>query len=261
MGTGEHDRRSRISFVLRLILNQNPGNVRKRGCKAAWAKTGRNDRKGETHMRAVVIWLAIILVPISCQAEQAQCNARVLLVGGDTDQFVSTRPSPTAELYNPKTQTFTQLANKPDIYGAAALLPNGRVLIIGQGMAELYRPQRHDFISAGTPLDARHNAAIGLANGNVLLYSETSPQCFPQLSCEPSSNTAEIYDWKTETFTMVKSSVGLVVASVLLNNGLVLLAGDDLELYRPHRNNVITAIALDKSYQSLGPRALLPGLA
>ena len=88
-----------------------------------------------------------------------------------------------AELYEPKTETFTRLTNNPSTYGTATLLPNGRVLITGFGIAELYRPKRKNFVSAGNLLDPGHDAAVRLTDGDVLLYGKDLCIGF-QLHCD-----------------------------------------------------------------------------
>jgi hypothetical protein len=182
-------------------------------------------------MRSVFSWrMFVLLLPVTCQAANARCDARVLLVGGDTDQFVTTTPSSTAELYDPKTETFTRLTNNPSTYGTATLLPNGRVLITGFGIAELYRPKRKDFVSAGNLLDPGHDAAVRLTDGDVLLYGKALCIGF-QLHCDPVSNTAEVYHWRTGKFIMVKSSISAGASVTLLTNDQVLLANEDIDIF------------------------------
>lgn len=164
------------------------------------------------------------------------CASKVLLIGGDTDQFISSNLPATAELYDPSTQTFAKTAGQPtlgnDASGAntATVLPNGNVLVTGEGLAQLYRPQRNDFISAGTLLDSRHDGAVGLSNGNVLLF---------QIDAGGGAGTAEVYNWQTNSFSPVASSViNTIGAATLLNHGNVLLLGaGTAQLYRPSTND------------------------
>jgi hypothetical protein len=175
----------------------------------------------------------------------AGCSPHVLLVGGDTDSFISTDRPVTAELYDPAAQTFSSTAGQPTLgngpcancvptnFGnTATALPDGTVLVTGNGTAQLYRPQHSDFISAGSLLDARHNSAVALANGNVFLFAL-------QLGMA-GTGTAEIYDWKAGTFTAAGGSFNTISAASLLSNGNLLLLGNaTAQLYRPGTNDTV----------------------
>src|SRR5579875_365123 len=199
-------------------------------------------------MKMLISWLiAILVMPVSAFAQSADCDARVLLVGGDTDNYESTNPPPTAELYDPAAETFTRTSGQPSLpppacagcgLTTATLLPNGNVLVTANGAAELYRPDHNDFIPTATPLDAMHNAAVGLTNGDVLLFQRTIGA--------GGVNTAEIYNWTAGTFSPVNSSViDMIGAASLLNNGDVLLLGDQMtDLYRPGSNDAVGAGAI-----------------
>jgi hypothetical protein len=70
-------------------------------------------------------------------------DGRVLLVGGLSLQKRGTLAS--AEIYDPRTNTFTPTAGPPanDRFGhAAALLPDGRVLIVGGKSWQIGQPDR-----------------------------------------------------------------------------------------------------------------------
>jgi hypothetical protein len=57
----------------------------------------------------------------------------------------------------------------------------------------------------------------------------------------PASNSAEIYDWKAESFSIVKTSVpNTIGAASLLDNGNVFIAGNEIvQLYRPKINGTV----------------------
>ena len=100
----------------------------------------------------------------------------------------------------------------------AVLLPNGKVLIVGQG-AELYDPVTRSFTVAGTArcANAFANEATLLADGRVLITGggggRSSPRC------------AEIYDSETGAFSRVGdlNDDHLRHAGTLLSDGRVLV--------------------------------------
>jgi hypothetical protein len=107
----------------------------------------------------------------------------------------------------------------------ATLLPNGKVLIAGDGMAELYDPNTGTFASTGNMTAERfgHTATL-LPDGRVLVaggahYGPNDPE-HPLAS-------AELYDPAAGTFTAagtLTTARGFHTAT-LLPNGMVLLAG------------------------------------
>ena len=106
-------------------------------------------------------------------------NGKVLIAGGfkkvHTYEQVYFN---SAELYDPKTRTFTPTGklNVARCGHTATLLPDGTVLIVGGGSdqplasAELYDPRRETFVPVGMMASPRqgHTATL-LKNGNVLI--------------------------------------------------------------------------------------------
>jgi len=104
-------------------------------------------------------------------------DGRVLIVGGSVGQY-----SNTAEIYDPKTQSFAYTGSMkyPRGYHSAVLLPNGNVLVVGgrgahprgHTTAELYNPLLNKFESL-IELNAYHNnsPAVLLNNNLLLIYS------------------------------------------------------------------------------------------
>jgi len=174
-------------------------------------------------------------------------NGKVLITGvGDT-----------AELYDPATDKFAPTgAYAGDFYygtfyypETATLLPDGRVLIVGNAAGdgylerdELYDPVTGTFKLTGKThtFNCRDDILLGhtatlLANGKVLLTGGGQEDC-------GTTRLAELYDPATETLT-VTGNMTMARAghsATLLPNGTVLIAGGQYggpitsaELYNP----------------------------
>jgi hypothetical protein len=154
-------------------------------------------------------------------------DGRVLIAGGTSGASDSAKPTQTAELYDPASGKFTPAGDMttPRLGHSAALLPNGRVLIVGGGTgAELYDPATNSFLPApGISANRCRATATPLADGRVLIAggSDCSNTVYTVL------DTAEVYDPSTGQFT----PTGKLVASeayhtaTLLPDGRVLLVG------------------------------------
>lgn len=153
-------------------------------------------------------------------------DGRVLLAGGSNDN--------TAELYDPKTGTFSQTGpmNVVRVRGqTATLLQDGRVLIAGGtddslsgnplASAELYDPGTGRFVPTGSMVHPRsgHTATL-LPDGGVLIVGDYDPSF-------NSHATAELYDPITGQFVPTGSPVDPRNghAATLLQDGRVLLVG------------------------------------
>ena len=190
-------------------------------------------------------------------------DGRVLLTGGQDNNNGDGRNS--AELYDPSTQTFTAVAatmTSPRGGHAAALLPDGKVLLMGGfnnssvalNSAELFDPATQTFTALASTMASRRAdfRAISLPDGKVLLTGgDSSGIVF---------NSAELYDPTTRTFSAISAtmtSVREVHAMSLLPSGLVLITGggaigsafpatgvflDTAELYDPS-TQTFTAVA------------------
>ena len=204
-------------------------------------------------------------------------DGRVLIAGGDTRDAIGLfKTLSSAELYDPRTGRFTATGNMttPRNRHAAALLPDGRVLIAGGllttngggfsslASAELYDPRTGTFSAAGEMATARVNTtATLLIDGKVLLVS----WCYPGagFACLPVD--AELYDPRTGTFTATGSrNFEGADTSTLLPNGKVLITRGNpqtgpylssAELYDPS-NGKFTFAGYAKTNHS-GPTATL----
>ena len=138
-------------------------------------------------------------------------DGHVLIAGG----YDGTRPSATAELYNPGTRTFSAIGNLNVARTAhtATLLADGAILIAGGqdaggkplASAELYNPEAQTFTllsggacpgSTGCMTTARssHSATL-LLNGTVLIA------CGSNSSTQSDLGSTEIYNPQTKTFS------------------------------------------------------------
>ena len=154
-------------------------------------------------------------------------NGKVLIAGGASgSEFLAS-----AELFDPSSRTFTQIANMTTRRAGhtATLLGNGTVLIIGGAerpdrnlaSTEIFDPATGTFTPSGSMATARtdHSAPM-LQDGRVLVVggSEIWPQGL---------TSAEIYDPKTGKFTPTGSmnEPRRPAGVALLKSGEVLITG------------------------------------
>jgi hypothetical protein len=191
--------------------------------------------------------------PFPCSATATLLlDGRVLIEGGfefaNEDNWAQTA---SAELYDPKTGTFSRTGSLPEprVSYTAALLKDGRVLIaggetssegLGTATALLYDPATGEFSPTGSIEHARvdHTATL-LQDGRVLIAGGIG------------DHSAEVYDPATGTFsaTGMMNLVDEDHVATLLSDGRVLVAGDGekggvtypvAELYDPQRGTFAT---------------------
>ena len=176
-------------------------------------------------------------------------SGRVLITGGYSWVHNASETLASAELYDPKTGTFSATGSMAAARAGstATLLSNGRVLIAGGGdagallgSAELYDPATGSFSATGSLITARATSATLLADGRVLIAGGGVAST---TSATAITSSAEIYNPKTGTFgatgSMTTTRGGHT--ATLLSDGRVLLAGGDsdsaelasAELYAP----------------------------
>jgi hypothetical protein len=173
-------------------------------------------------------------------------NGKILLAGGLN---ASSAPTDAAELFDPDSSTFAALPamTSARVEHTATLLPSGKVLITGGfgnttylKTAELFDPNAGTFksLSHTMAIERHGHSATLLANGKVLIAGGDAG-----LASLP-TNTAEIFDPITETFTSLPNTMTvtrLYPSATLLPNGKVLVAGgydgsgysDTAELFDP----------------------------
>ncbi len=164
-------------------------------------------------------------------------DGRVLVAGGLTEGPAGLTPTSTAELYDPRTGSFSPTGSMatPRYGHTATVLADGRVLVTGGNgttgaylpSAELYDPGTGQFTPTGPMATARfgHTATL-LANGKVLVAGGMSdgtlfPGSFPR--------SAELYDPVTGRFAATGDMTAgrYLATATLLKTGEVLVAGGD----------------------------------
>jgi hypothetical protein len=167
-------------------------------------------------------------------------NGKVLIAGGGkacpgggNGCYIVDRP----ELYDPVTGTFTPTGDYADRSGdtwygtwglaaPATSLPNGKVLIAAEPMAELYDPANGTFsITAPMTRAGYVGWSLGgtstlLTNGKVLLAGGQAPELGYY-------EAAELYDPSTSQFTAISNMTNgrYGHTATLLRDGTVLIAG------------------------------------
>lgn len=163
-------------------------------------------------------------------------NGQVLMAGGSNLEGTS---NSTAELYNPASRKWTATTDMPSGHnGPAALLPSGKVLVIGGGGA-IYAPTSAQWTPTG-PLyySITGGSAALLANGDVLAYGNHF-SCYAAQFFNPSTNT-----W-ARTIGQCGNDVSYGPL-VLLGTGKVLLAGDEIT-YSGHTSPTARCALYDPS--------------
>ena len=167
-------------------------------------------------------------------------SGRVLVIGGAGSQSGALNPIASAELYDPRTGSFSPTGSMSTARDSqtATLLADGRVLIVGgvapqpDGLlaslatAEVYDPRTGTFSSTGSMSTPRsdHTATL-LPDGRVLIAGGYDFQN----STGDAVQTAELYDPRTGTFSQT-GSMSMSPAdhtATLLADGRVLIVGAD----------------------------------
>lgn len=157
-------------------------------------------------------------------------NGLVLLVGGSTRTRPDEGPQASAELYDPAKKSFvlTGAMTTARYKHSAALLPDGRVLILGgsdarmwagrYASAEIYDPMSGKFTASANLQTARYkirDAVVALPNGKILVAGGGA--------------RPEVFDPATGIFAPVAGSLSVTryyaTATLLLNGEVLILGG------------------------------------
>ena len=160
-------------------------------------------------------------------------DGRVLIVGGVGGDFDTNVDLSSAELFDPKTKTFSATGSMYQTHGrqfTATTLLDGRVLVVGgtdlSGLtesmdAELYDPTTGTFTQTGQPLNATwYHTATRLEDGRVLIIGGEAPDLGPGVA-------TQLYDPAAGRFTR-GPSMPLTASpdiALLLTDGRVLVVG------------------------------------
>jgi hypothetical protein len=158
-------------------------------------------------------------------------NGKVLIAGGGLIALPTITAVAAADVYDPATGTFAAAPNMttPRISHAAALLPNGKVLIVGGqsdattylNSAEVYDPATNTFSATGSMSTARRGLTATAGPGEIVLVAGGS-------NGSGTLNSAEVYSPAGASFSptgsmafarQFPSAVLLPSSQVLLNQG------------------------------------------
>jgi N-acetylneuraminic acid mutarotase len=187
-------------------------------------------RSAELYDPAANVWTAAAPMPLAGWNQSATLlsDHRVLVIGGIDRMwdlgmdFVSTGLN-TAEFFDPATDSWSPAPSMryPRISPSASLLPNGRLLVVGDNgvndqTAEIYDPAAEQWSAGPKPAAGRAgHVAAPLHSGAVLIAGGLVDK------------SAELYDWRRNIWATAGS---LAVTrsgatATVLANGQVLVAG------------------------------------
>jgi hypothetical protein len=196
-------------------------------------------------------------------------DGKVLIVGGlSSSDFMVTN---TAELFDPLTNSFTTTGSMsvPRYFHTATLLTNGKVLVAGGfhpalgglNTAEVFDEATGTFTLLPNLMATKryYHSSTLLPNGRVFIAGGggSPPPTSPLITGSVITNTAELFDPATETFTLVPNTMNSYrywQTATLLPSGKVLLA-DGSTIDYAGAEYTMTAELFDPSNQTF---TLLP---
>jgi N-acetylneuraminic acid mutarotase len=176
---------------------------------------------------------------------------RVLVIGGtDSERLPSFSYFPTAELYDPATQSWSLAAsmNYARINATSTLLPDGRVLVVGddgvnERTAEVFDPGSDRWLPIPDPAVGRaENVAVRLRDGTVLVAGGVG------------ETSAQVFDWRRNSWSSAGAltTVRAMATATVLGDGRVLVAGGfgnrsipwaSVEVFDPHGISAVGALS------------------
>lgn len=192
-------------------------------------------------------------------------DGRVLAAGGLDPTRSGEQESDTAEMYDPSTGQWSSTGSMLQKHSrhSAALLRDGRVLVVGTYSAEVYDPSTGTWALAGKPLRERDQGfpVTVLGDGRVLIAGGEIHTGGWTGIYAPIRNV-DIYDPSTGTWSAASplAEPYKLHPAALLKDGKVLVIGGDrqLEIYDPATNTWSSAGKM-KQPRILGHTATLLG--
>ncbi len=190
-------------------------------------------------------------------------DGRVLVAGGLDATKAGREELISAEIFDPATGEWTQTSDMEQVHAghSALLLPDGKVLIVGRYMGELFDPSAETWSPGGTPTRERSfgTTADLLSDGRVLVTGGRYQQGGWSGAIVP-VRTAETYNPDTNTWSEAASMSEPREnhTSVKLSDGKVMAIGDrDTEIFDPASGQWTEAGRLSTSHGTLSTATLL----
>jgi hypothetical protein len=193
---------------------------------------------------------------------------RVLVTGGQgSDYYAFSGYYRTAEIYDPATHSWSPAAsmNYPRINATSTLLPDGRVLVVGddgvnEGTAEIFDPRSDRWVpTPDSGVRRAEHVAVALHNGTVLVAGGIGEA------------SAQLFDWRRDTWSST-GALAVIRASAtatVLDDGQVLVTGgfgsrsipwSSVELYDPLGPSTVGIRSTRTSPAPVAASALLVGI-
>jgi hypothetical protein len=193
---------------------------------------------------------------------------RVLVIGGtDSDYFAFSGYFRTAEIYDPATQSWSPAPsmNYPRINATSTLLPDGRVLVVGddgvnEGTAEIFDARSNEWLPIpSSGIGRAEHIAVALRNGAVLVAGGLG------------EGSAQLFDWRRNTWSSAGalSVIRASATATVLDDGQVLVAGgfgsrsipwSSVELYDPLGTSTVGIRSTRTAPAPVAGTALLLGI-
>ncbi|HEX5015295.1 MAG TPA: kelch repeat-containing protein [Candidatus Limnocylindrales bacterium] len=167
-----------------------------------------------------------LTVPRSGHTAVLLNDGRVLIAGGTGPDGPDTKPIESLEVWDPVSSTFEQAGTTRDqrFGDGAALLPDGRVLLVGDTGAQLWDPSTMKVVAAGTLREPRYFSTVtSLLDGRVAVIGGlwgSDADMLMRSSIEtwnPATGSFRVAGWMNDPRTRATATV--------LPDGRVLIVG------------------------------------